>query len=121
MADTILPGSRFGDYEILEELEAIHALLSAHCLPDFKMLATVSPVPLQATFRPEDVMTANAYSKAVQRAALEAFVLRHNNVDYFPSFETVTLTDRRKSGSLASNPNWARASGVFRKAGIAAG
>jgi len=81
--------------EIFAELEAIHALLSANCPRDFKMLVTVSPVPLHATFRPEDVMTANAYSKAVQRAALEAFVLRHENVDYFPSFETVTLTDRR--------------------------
>jgi hypothetical protein len=84
------------DYgEILAELEAIHAVLSRHGHPDFRMLATVSPVPLMATFRDVDVLAANAYSKAVQRAALEAFVQARDNVDYFPSYETVTLSDRR--------------------------
>ncbi len=81
--------------EILSELEGIYAVLTAKGHPDLRILITVSPVPLQATFRPEDVMTANSYSKAVQRAAVEAFVLGHDNVDYFPSYETVTLTDRR--------------------------
>lgn len=81
--------------EILGELEAIHAILKAACPEDMRILITVSPVPLQATFRDEDVMVANSYSKAVQRAAVEAFVLKHDNVDYFPSYETVTLTDRR--------------------------
>ncbi|HEY5410972.1 MAG TPA: GSCFA domain-containing protein [Caulobacteraceae bacterium] len=81
--------------DVLAELEAIHGLLSRHGRPDVRMLITVSPVPLNATFRPVDVFTANAYSKAVQRAAAEAFALAHDNVDYFPSYEMVTLSDRR--------------------------
>jgi hypothetical protein len=81
--------------EIVEELEEIHALLSARGHPDFRILITVSPVPLKSTFRAEDVITANSYSKSVQRAAVEAFVLAHENVDYFPSYETVSMTDRR--------------------------
>ena len=84
------------DYgDVLDDLEAIHGILSRRGHPDFKILITVSPVPLNATFRPIDVLAANAYSKAVQRAAVEAFVLAHGNVDYFASYETVTLSDRR--------------------------
>ena len=84
------------DYrEVLNELEAIHDLLSRHGHPDFRMLVTVSPVPLSATFRPIDVIAANAYSKAVQRAAVEAFAAGHPNVDYLPSYETVVQSDRR--------------------------
>lgn len=58
----------------------------------FKMLVTVSPVPLDRTFRDSDILVANCYSKSVQRAAVEAFVQSHP-VDYFPSYEIVTLTD----------------------------
>ena len=83
------------DYgDVLADLERIHALLARAGHPDFRMLVTVSPVPLKSSFRPGDVMAANSYSKAVQRAAVEAFVLRHDNVDYFPSFEAVTLSER---------------------------
>ena len=83
--------------EIVADLEAIHALLDSQGHPDFHMLITVSPVPMRMTFRPLDAMAANGYSKAVQRAAIEAFVSAHDNVDYFPSFEPITLTDRRIS------------------------
>lgn len=80
--------------QILEDLEAIHELLARHCRADQQILLTVSPVPLHATFRDQDVLQANCYSKAVLRAAAEAFHLRHKNVSYFPSYETVTLADR---------------------------
>lgn len=83
------------DYEdILASLERIYAILQGHGHPDFKVLITVSPVPFKATFSGQDAITANAYSKAVQRAALQAFVTRHDNVDYFPSFEIVTSSNR---------------------------
>ena len=81
--------------DILADLEAIHAVLSRHGHSDFKILITVSPVPMRMTFRAADAISANSYSKAVQRAAVEAFVMRHANVDYFSSFEQVTLSDRR--------------------------
>jgi hypothetical protein len=57
------------------------------------MLVTVSPVPLLITFRDMDVLVANAYSKSVQRAALDEFVLGKEGVDYFPSYEFVTLSN----------------------------
>ena len=79
--------------DVLAALEELHALLSRHRAKPLKMLVTVSPVPLLSTFRDMDVLVANAYSKSVQRAALEAFVAAHPGVDYFPSYEAVTLSD----------------------------
>lgn len=79
--------------EVLEALEQIHALLQRHGKPGVRLLVTVSPVPLLMTFRAQDVLVANTYSKAVQRAAIEQFVAQHDNVDYFPSYEFVTLGD----------------------------
>jgi hypothetical protein len=79
--------------DVLEGLEALHALLLRHRTKPLRMLVTVSPVPLLATFREEDVLVANAYSKAVQRAAIEEFVQGREGVDYFPSYEFVTLSN----------------------------
>jgi tetratricopeptide (TPR) repeat protein len=82
-------------YEDIEtSLERIWSHLKAFAHPDFKILITVSPVPFKATFTGQDAITANSYSKAVQRAACQAFVSRHENVDYFPSYEIVTMSDR---------------------------
>lgn len=86
------------DYnQILEALEYIHLLLYVYGQPDMRMLVTVSPVAMNTTFTGGDVLTANTYSKAVQRAAVEAFVRRHDDVDYFPSFESVMLSDRKRA------------------------
>jgi tetratricopeptide (TPR) repeat protein len=80
--------------EIMEALESLHALLTRFGHPEFRILATVSPVPFKATFTGRDALLANTYSKSALRVALEMFSLRHQNVDYFPSYEIVTLTNR---------------------------
>lgn len=80
--------------EISEGIERFLGLIRKHGRPDHKVLMTVSPVPFKATFTGTDALAANTYSKAVQRAAAGAAVLRHDNVNYFPSYEIVTLTDR---------------------------
>jgi tetratricopeptide (TPR) repeat protein len=59
------------------------------------MILSVSPVPFKATYSGQDAIVANTYSKSVLRAAAEEFVEAHDNVDYFPSFEMVTLSDRK--------------------------
>lgn len=64
---------------------------------DVQILLTVSPVPLTATHRDSDVMAANAYSKAVLRVAAETLVARHDFVTYYPSYESVTLSDRKRA------------------------
>ena len=83
------------DYnDILDALREVYQLLSAARGTPPKFLVTVSPVGLVSTFRDHDVLVANCYSKSVQRAAVDAFVAEHD-AHYFPSYEYVTLTDRR--------------------------
>jgi tetratricopeptide (TPR) repeat protein len=83
------------DYgDIYEQLEIIYETLTRHCRADFRMLITVSPIPFKRTFTGDDALSANMYSKSVQRAAAEAFWRKHPNIDYFPSYEMVSLTDR---------------------------
>ncbi|TDM07975.1 MAG: GSCFA family protein [Ideonella sp. MAG2] len=73
-------------------LDEIDAILKAHLQPGFKLLLTVSPVPLAATFRDQDVLVANSYSKSVLRACVDAFVHQRPHAYYFPSYEFVTLS-----------------------------
>lgn len=90
--------------DVLDGLNEIYDLLVKHRKKPLKMLVTVSPVPLLSTFRNMDVLVANAYSKSVQRAALDEFLLGKDGVDYFPSYEYVTL----------SNPSIAWSRGDYR-------
>jgi tetratricopeptide (TPR) repeat protein len=84
------------DYnEITGCLDDLHATIARYGKPGARFLVTVSPVALGSTFTGRDALTANTYSKAVQRAAIEHFTRKHPNVDYFPSFESVTLSDRK--------------------------
>ncbi|MNK23853.1 GSCFA family protein [compost metagenome] len=83
--------------DVLQSLERIHDLVRKYGASDTKILITTSPVPFKATFTGEDALIANTYSKSVQRAACGAFAARHDNVDYFPSYEIVTLTDRSRA------------------------
>lgn len=62
--------------------------------PDMKVVVTVSPVPMGATFSGNDVMVANNLSKSTLRAAVGAFEAVHDDVDYFPSYEIATLSSR---------------------------
>jgi tetratricopeptide (TPR) repeat protein len=81
--------------EVLAALRETMALIRKQGHPDARVILTVSPVPLAATFRQEDVMVANAYSKAVLRTVAEAITLTHDFVDYYPSYESVTLSERQ--------------------------
>ncbi|SHL71509.1 GSCFA family protein [Roseovarius marisflavi] len=82
-----------GFEDVRQALEDIYVLLKKHREKPLKMLLTVSPVPLVSTFRDVDVLVANTYSKSVQRAAAETFVAGKPDVDYFPSYEFVTLSN----------------------------
>lgn len=61
---------------------------------DLSVILTVSPVPMMATHRKTDVITANSYSKSVLRAVAEQLVVEDARISYFPSFETVSLSNR---------------------------
>src|SRR3990167_3138258 len=77
--------------DVVADLRSIVGRIGTLC--DAKIVLTVSPVPLVATFRDQDCIRANAYSKAVQRAAVEAICMENDRVDYFPSYEIVSMAD----------------------------
>ena len=58
--------------------------------PGCKILLTVSPVPLIATYEPQHVLVSTTYSKAVLRAVAGEIANAARNVHYFPSYEIIT-------------------------------
>jgi hypothetical protein len=77
--------------ETKTNLRRMYELIRRHA-PDAKVLFTLSPISLAATFRPVSCITANVASKAILRAGLDEF-MRENAADlnrrlfYFPSYE----------------------------------
>lgn len=58
--------------------------------PACKVLLTVSPVPLIATYEDKSVLLSTTYSKSVLRVAAEMATRDFDWVDYFPSYEIIT-------------------------------
>ncbi len=77
----------FTTAENLHLLNAIHALIRAHCPKNPRIFVTVSPVPLTLTYQEKDVIVANAEGKAILRAAAAEFCASHPDVTYFHSYE----------------------------------
>jgi len=58
--------------------------------PSAKVLLTVSPVPLAATYEDRHVWVSTTYSKAALRVAAEEVTRQFDHVLYFPSYEIIT-------------------------------
>ncbi len=59
-------------------------------LPSAKIIFTLSPIPLMATFRNQSCITANSVSKSILRVALDNVLTKYkedNQIYYFPSYE----------------------------------
>ena len=98
----LAPGVVAGDYEpenyafvnfdvelITADLEqSLNKICSVNS--QIKVLLTVSPVPLIATFEDRNVLVSTTYSKSVLRVAAEQVQKRLEFVDYFPSYEIIT-------------------------------
>jgi hypothetical protein len=60
--------------------------------PSARIVVTLSPIPLVATFRPVSSITANSVSKAILRAAIDEVVREADDPEhllYWPSYEIV--------------------------------
>ena len=79
----------FGVHECEQDLAAFLVLLKS-VNAKVKVLLTVSPVPLAATYEPRHVLVATTYSKSVLRVVAENAWRRFAWVDYFPSYEIIT-------------------------------
>lgn len=66
-------------------IEGLHAVN-----PSARVLLTLSPVSLIATYEQRHVLVSTAYSKAALRVAADEAERRFKNVIYFPSYEIIT-------------------------------
>jgi len=55
-----------------------------------RIILTVSPVPLIATYSDSHVLTATTYSKSVLRVSADMMKKANSHVEYFPSYEIIT-------------------------------
>ncbi|MBV8750571.1 MAG: GSCFA domain-containing protein [Candidatus Eremiobacteraeota bacterium] len=89
--------------ENLAALRAIYDLLGAHAAPSLRIVVTVSPVPMRETFTGQDILVANTYSKSVLRVAADDSARDRANVQYYPSYEAVTVSNRALTYSSADD------------------
>jgi len=76
-------------HEVIAHLKRIN--------PSCKIILTVSPVPLIATFEHRHALVSTTYSKAVLRVVADEMWRRYDHVDYFPSYEIITGAYNRGS------------------------
>jgi hypothetical protein len=83
------------DYsENLDSLQRIYNFIErSHLDGDYTLFVTVSPIPLQTTFSEDDIVVANATSKATLRAAAAEFCRANSKAVYFPSYEIAMYSD----------------------------
>lgn len=75
-----------------DNIRAIYELIRKH-RPNAKIITTLSPVPLIATFRPVSCISANSVSKAVLRVAIDELMRELGDegyLHYWPSYEIMT-------------------------------
>lgn len=84
----------FDETETAEDLAAALAFIRARN-PAVRIILTVSPVPLNATFEPRHVLVSTTWSKAVLRIAAEKVARRFDACCYFPSYEVITAPQAR--------------------------
>jgi hypothetical protein len=78
----------FSAAEVAADLQNFLGGLSRHN-PRARVILTVSPVPLAATYEDRHVLVSNSYSKSALRVAAGELARSHPRCDYFPSYEIV--------------------------------
>ena len=78
----------FRVHEVIADLGTFVELVRS-VNPACRIILTVSPVPLIATFTEEHVLSATTYSKSVLRVAAAEIAASFPLVEYFPSFEVI--------------------------------
>lgn len=76
-----------------------------------KILLTVSPVPLTATYSDQHILAANTYSKSTLRCVAGYLSEVNSHIDYFPSYELIT-NPRNHSSWYESNLRSVRSEAV---------
>jgi hypothetical protein len=79
----------FETHDVIADLEAFISRIQT-VNPKCRIILTVSPVPLVATYERRHVLVSTTYSKSALRAAADYITRRHTICDYFPSYEIIT-------------------------------
>ena len=69
-------------FQVIDRLRVIN--------PSCRIILTVSPVPLIATYEPRHALVATTYSKSVLRTVADEARRAFDHVEYFPSYEIIT-------------------------------
>jgi hypothetical protein len=82
----------FVNFSVAETAHDLNAFIRRLRLvnPRSRIILTVSPVTLIATYEDKHVLVSTTYSKSVLRAAAEEAALQNEDVAYFPSYEIIT-------------------------------
>jgi hypothetical protein len=78
----------FGADEVAKDLEQLLRKM-AGVNPGAKLILTVSPVPLVATYEDRHVLVSTMYSKSALRVAADMACRKNKNALYFPSYEII--------------------------------
>lgn len=83
---------RFGNAGVAEVVRDFEAFLAKlrEVNRRARIVLTISPVPLIATFEDRHVLVSTIASKSILRAAVEEICRTHEGIAYFPSYEIVT-------------------------------
>jgi hypothetical protein len=81
--------ANFGVNEVVSDLQSFIKKLRL-VNRGARLILTVSPVPLVATYEPNHVLVSTTYSKSVLRVAADILSRSWDGVCYFPSFEIIT-------------------------------
>ena len=79
----------FGVKEVITDMRLFSERLR-RVNPAARMIVTVSPVPLIATFEDRHVLVSTTASKSILRAAADEITRGDPASDYFPSYEIIT-------------------------------
>lgn len=82
----------FNILDVLEESISIYKSTN----PNGKIIFTVSPVPLGATFSDRHIISANQLSKSLLLSVANLLKEKYDFIDYFPSYEIVVNSEKSK-------------------------
>ncbi|MFJ4157056.1 GSCFA domain-containing protein [Pseudomonas sp. NPDC089752] len=90
------------EFELLDYATSLNLIERAIQLvneiaPNCKIILTVSPVPLSATFSNKDIVSANQLSKSTLRIVASTLSDKYSHVDYFPSYEIIMNSERAQT------------------------
>jgi hypothetical protein len=75
--------------EVIDDLRSfVHKVRQVNA--NVRLLLTVSPVPLIATYEPRHVLVSTTISKSILRVAAHEISSSHDFVEYFPSYEIIS-------------------------------